>query len=134
MKPEAATQTIGGKPVRIYAIDGEGPYPIHGAVLSPCGWKISTWTADGRSIEGFHSGKDFDLDLTDWRDKIPWDCLVPEIKYVARNEDGEWCGYRSRPIRYHGGWSDAEAMYDLEAIKMPNGPADYEQAIAKRPE
>lgn len=45
--------TRDGQTVRIYAIDGAGKFPIHGAVLrvlddgKPFGWQSEEWTADG---------------------------------------------------------------------------------------
>jgi hypothetical protein len=38
---------------RIYAVDGCGDYPVHGAVLNEHGWVHMTWRKDGRS---FRSG------------------------------------------------------------------------------
>ena len=46
--------TRDGKEVRIYAMDGVGLYPIHGAFLNSegstddKGWSFGTWTIDGR--------------------------------------------------------------------------------------
>lgn len=40
--------TRDGRPVRIYAIDAGGLYPIHGATLEAYGeWKPSTWAMNG---------------------------------------------------------------------------------------
>jgi len=39
--------TKGGLPARIYAIDGFGPYSVHGAVLMWCGWVQMAWHDDG---------------------------------------------------------------------------------------
>jgi len=140
MRPEEATQTRDGTPVRIYATDGKGRYPIHGAMLLPDGWELATWAEEGRYVRS--SVSHHDLDLTDWRDEIPWDYLVPEIKYVARDKDGGWCGYEMRPGKDDVGWYVSKfsynegyrQIYPLDGVKMPNGPADYEQAIAKRPD
>lgn len=43
-------QTRDGWDVRIYAIDGQEPYPIHGAVLMKFTreWAPYQWTRDGR--------------------------------------------------------------------------------------
>jgi len=40
-------QTRDGREVRIYATDGKGKYPIHGAILTDGGWEDQTWTHDG---------------------------------------------------------------------------------------
>jgi hypothetical protein len=40
-------RTRGGAEVRIYATDGEGLYPIHGAFFNGDWWVMQTWTSDG---------------------------------------------------------------------------------------
>lgn len=40
-------QTMEGKKVRIYAVDGVVPYIIHGALLTIDGWREETWMASG---------------------------------------------------------------------------------------
>ena len=37
-----------GNTVRIYAIDGRGSYPIHGAVKCEDGWNAEEWTDTGK--------------------------------------------------------------------------------------
>jgi hypothetical protein len=41
--------TRDGREVRIYATDGAGTFPIHGAVLNQGVWEINTWRKDGRT-------------------------------------------------------------------------------------
>jgi hypothetical protein len=45
--PKKQYKTRDGREVRIYAVDGEGQYPIHGAIREPCGWVSAKWTRDG---------------------------------------------------------------------------------------
>jgi len=47
-------RTRGGREVRIYAVDGDEPRPVHGAVKSQTGWIVSHWPKDGiqSSYEG----------------------------------------------------------------------------------
>lgn len=40
-------KTRNGTKFRLYADDGYGPYSLHGAVLTPDGWIIFEWTAQG---------------------------------------------------------------------------------------
>ena len=42
-------QTRDGMSVRIYATDGAGDYPVHGAVVKDSGWLLAKWTIDGRN-------------------------------------------------------------------------------------
>ena len=39
--------TVDGRLVRIYAVDGDWSYPVHGATLSEDGWESTSWTALG---------------------------------------------------------------------------------------
>lgn len=49
MKGEALkiSQSDGGVAVRIYAVDGGGSFPIHGAYDRGAGWQNACWTRDG---------------------------------------------------------------------------------------
>ena len=40
-------RTRDGREVRIYAVDGCGKHPVHGAYLTEDGWKGYNWAADG---------------------------------------------------------------------------------------
>ena len=37
--------------VRIYAVDGDEPFPVHGAFKSPTGWVVSSWRQDGTQLD-----------------------------------------------------------------------------------
>ena len=50
-------QTRDGKPVRIYATDCGGDYPIHGAMLLSDDWSVACWLPDGT----FGIGSKFDI-------------------------------------------------------------------------
>lgn len=41
-------KTRDGREVRIYAVDGGGLYPVHGAVLHDGEWNPESWSVDGR--------------------------------------------------------------------------------------
>jgi len=47
-KPEEL-QTRNGRPVRIYATDGGGGYPVHGATLNDGVWLVKAWKSNGLS-------------------------------------------------------------------------------------
>jgi hypothetical protein len=42
-------KTRDGREVRIYAVDGCGSVPVHGAILNTYGWEPYQWINDGRS-------------------------------------------------------------------------------------
>jgi hypothetical protein len=76
---------------RLYATDGCGPYPIHGAVRHPgSGWMSHTWTNDGYSNA---SKRETESDLIEvqperWHPIIKFSsafCLV-ESTYPTREE------------------------------------------------
>ncbi len=43
-------QTRDGRKARIYATDGVGNHPIHGAMKATDGWSQMLWSADGKYI------------------------------------------------------------------------------------
>lgn len=55
--------TRSGLPVRIYAVDGSGEWPVHGAYCNNDGWISARWTADGRLIIGWDGPRSHALDL-----------------------------------------------------------------------
>jgi len=144
MRIEDATQTVGGYPVRIYAIDGGlNRNSIHGAFWRIDGWMYQVWRYDGKA-QLPEQNSCFHLDLYDWRDEIPWSCLHDEIEWVIWDKRCGWCGVLnwtgggadptpkpqsdSRPI-----WFTWALTYSLEGVKMPKPPANWREAIAQRP-
>ncbi len=127
-------RTKGGHPWRFYADDGGGRFPIHGAWQDIHG---STWHPGRWAINGQYSvdnNSHLNLDLTDWRDQIPWGHIVDEVIFVAR-EDGFWRGYFKEPAYCGRYWSYPELSYSLQGVKgMPNGPTEDREAIARRPD
>jgi hypothetical protein len=43
-------RTRDGREVRIYATDGVGGFPVHGAVFFSDGWRAERWTSCGTNI------------------------------------------------------------------------------------
>ena len=67
--------TKNGCKVRIYAIDGGGNYPVHGAYKDDKGWKTSIWTIDGYNCSYTISNLDL-IEIKPIEDKDPvyaWD-------------------------------------------------------------
>lgn len=60
-------KTRGGDEVRIYAVDGEGDWPVHGAVKLSDKWKSVTWTLDGIFYE---QNQSHSLDLVEVKPRI----------------------------------------------------------------
>ncbi len=123
MKIKDCTETKGGHPWRFYADGAGGAYPVHGAYYWQGNWYAGEWTPSGKFHYSNHINSEYDLDLRDWRDQIPWDRLIDEIIVVEKTNMGTWWGFSDK----------REDVYNLACIKMPNGPVG-EQAIARRPE
>jgi hypothetical protein len=45
--PTKTYKTRDGREVRIYAVDGEGDFPVHGAVKTLTGWDAMSWSLKG---------------------------------------------------------------------------------------
>ena len=68
-------RTRDGREVRIYALDGGGNYPVHGAFKSDTGWVVRHWPQDG--IQSIFGGSD---DLVEVKPRIKrtvWLALYP---------------------------------------------------------
>ena len=65
-------KTRDGHKVRVYAVDGGGKYPVHGAVFADGFWKINYWKEDGRWDSDSTIDDDFDLiEINPIEDKDP---------------------------------------------------------------
>jgi hypothetical protein len=63
--PKKLYRTRDGREVRIYAVDGSGAVPVHGAIKNTYGWEPYQWIKDGRSYL-----KDGPEDLIEVRPRI----------------------------------------------------------------
>lgn len=138
LRIEAGKQyfTREGKRVRIYATDGGGTYPVHGAILYESeGWCAMTWHADG-SFQLVPVAADI-VSEDDWREEIPWDHIHPDIKWIARSSgDKTFYGFRARPYADPDGkmWLCTGPWIGLGGVAgMPKGPEDWRDTLAARP-
>jgi hypothetical protein len=75
-------RTRDGREVRIYATDGGGAYPVHGAVLGTNFWSATNWSQNG-SYRINHD--DHELDLIEVRPRIKrsyWVNLYPSSSWT----------------------------------------------------
>ena len=75
-----------GDEVRIYAVDGNEPRPVHGAFRSQTGWVSCCWQLDG--IQMFNAGA---YDLIEVKPRIKrtlWAQLYPNNVTCFSSEDG----------------------------------------------
>jgi hypothetical protein len=61
-------RTRDGREVRIYATDGGGDYPVHGAMLGHDGWQQFMWRANGKSY--FDDFDDRPTDIAEVKPRI----------------------------------------------------------------
>jgi hypothetical protein len=50
--------TRDGRDVRIYATDGRGVFPVHGAIMGDDKWCLSQWDPDGKRFSKLDSSSD----------------------------------------------------------------------------
>ena len=87
-------RTRNGREVRIYAVDGGGSFPIHGAVLFPEGWLEETWTPDGKP--GKQVIMEYEYDLIEVHPRIKrevWVNVYPDSFGIVA---GEWAISRAK--------------------------------------
>jgi len=48
--PKKQYRTSDGRDVRIYAVDGGGDYPVHGAIKNTDGWFLRRWWKSGKWV------------------------------------------------------------------------------------
>ena len=83
--------------VRIYAVDGDEPRPVHGAFKSPTGWVVSCWRQDGTQLD---FGGHYDLiELKPRIQRTVWANLYLDGRITLGHpskEDADKCADRGR--------------------------------------
>ena len=86
--PTKTYRTRDGREVRIYAVDGVGPYRVHGAIKMNEGWVDSVWTPHG----DYHVSSKDNYDLievkprhkrTVWLNVYPYETSAWAFKSLA---------------------------------------------------
>lgn len=103
-------RTRDGREVRVYAVDGGGHYPVHGAYLSENGWMSCIWRANGFLCEGCRD----DLDLIEVKPRIQRKVWVNVYRETA-------FGYPNRA------WADNHAGEASERIACVEIDIDVEE-------
>lgn len=110
-------RTRDGLEVRIYAVDGGGKYPVHGAFLNILGaWQQAEWTRDGSYV--FDGGGSHPLNLIEVRPEV----TVRRYAYLNESGFAMW--------DYHAPWNlgwrligaidithDGEKLIKVEVVK-----------------
>ena len=92
-------KTRNGRQVRIYAIDGSGDEPVHGAILNEGKWSCHTWDVQGQFLEGETS---------------IFDIVIPPLKYEGVDKVQSFGGHSTLfvPDEFAG----KEVKYTLEVL------------------
>ena len=69
-------RTRDGREVRIYAVDGDEPRPVHGAIKSPTGWVVSHWPQDG--VQSDFEGSNNLIEVKPRIKRTLWVCVYPD--------------------------------------------------------
>jgi len=80
--------TRNGREVRIYAVDGDEPRPVHGAVKSQTGWVVSHWPKDG--IQSVYEGSNDLIEVKPRIQRTMWLSLYPN--------GGTWLCLENSPV------------------------------------
>lgn len=129
-----------GRKVRIYAIEENGDYPIHGAVFDN-----NTWISRGFVLNGkyFKSCTDSSDDIvSEWQEPLDfdWDCLPKWAdRYIVMDRHKDWMCVESKPlIRYENSnaWTArAHSNYNIipENFYPKNFTGDWKDSLFKNP-
>lgn len=106
-------KTRDGREVRIYATDGEGPFPVHGAIRLPTFWCPASWNENGLYKTGGIELHDYDL-----------------IEVKPRHKRTVWLNVYDNEV-IHGGWKtkdDAEQYrHNIHCIACIKVDLDFEE-------
>lgn len=93
--PDALCVTRDGTKARIYAVDGGGDYPVHGAQLCGGSWYPIKWTLSGNAPMSHNNSDDL---LGPWIEPtpIPWDDL-PRWAVAVACSHGGWQWFDTTP-------------------------------------
>ncbi|NDB68768.1 MAG: hypothetical protein EB015_12340 [Methylocystaceae bacterium] len=102
-------RTRDGREVRIYATDGGGEYPVHGAILDDDKWRISKWDKTG--MWAFHQ-TEYDL-----------------IEDRPRHQRTVWLNVYDNEV-ISGGWktrAEADGYHERHRIACIKVDLDFEE-------
>lgn len=123
-----------GGEARIYAVDGDGEFSIHGACYVNHGWRLESWTENGRYWVDSSSPYNL-VQKHDWREGLKpiWAVLKPEFRWVAMNKDKSWWAYQGKPKSVDTVWECNDAIELPGALILPTPDCDWFETSTERP-
>ena len=114
-------------------------YPLIGYIADgKTEGNIMSWTEDGRCF--WYQEDSLSNIAGMWVEPLVfehWDLLNKDIKYLAKDSNGRWYGYRGKPSKEIDYWFDYSSAkyYSLEALESSLFPeCDWESSLIERPE
>jgi hypothetical protein len=95
-------RTRDGREVRIYATDGDGAYPVHGAVNDLGGWVSVEWTEAGQFWAREHNPTDL------------VEVVEPKTVWINLDEDGNPTSFKSKQDALTWRFDDHLHTYKVE--------------------
>jgi hypothetical protein len=103
-------KTRDGREVRIYATDGRGIYPVHGAVKVEDGWIPYTWQEIG--VEGVNNARDL-IEIRPRHKRTVWMNAYTEHRttaHLSRKLADEYCCSRIACIKVELDFEEGEGL------------------------
>lgn len=140
MKIEAGKfyRTRDGRKARVYAVDGGGEFPIHGAVLWPddkTKWDWCQWKEAG-DANLYGCTKPYDL-ISEWVDRpvVDWSKMAAWHRWVAMDSDKRWYAYPEEPalgsISWNSGLSNVQNL--IHPNYSPTFSGNWRDSLVERP-
>lgn len=136
INPGEVWLTRDGKKARIYAINGRGRRPIHGAKPDGDEDAVIAWTATGQYWAQPVAESDHDLICKyDWREELRpiWAVLKPEWRAVAMDENGTWGAYTSAFPQRTDTKFCGKGYIELSGFRMPTPDCPWYGTLTERP-
>lgn len=124
--------------IRHYEEELDTSYPLMGCIVGEGKIVFEQWSEGGR-LYGDKGESEYDI-VGMWVEPLVfehWSLLSEDIKYLAKDGDGRWFGYRGKPSREADHWFNHSSIdcCPLEALKPSLFPdCDWENSLIERPE
>ncbi len=122
----------------MYAVDGGGKHPIHGAVWQPGDepkWWQCEWEEAG-DAKPYGCTKPYDL-ISEWVDRpvVDWSKLAAWHRWVAVDEMGEWFSFGQKPTLGLAHWMIASGCdyCPIPPQYSPTFSGDWKDSLVERP-
>jgi hypothetical protein len=127
--------TRDGRKVRIYAVDGRGSQPVHGAILREDGWQTNLFNSNGGYFRDSTNPHSSDI-IAPWieKPKVNWTTMPAWAKWVALDANGRWFYYIDKPNTRQSIWDpNSSQCNNIPAEYYPTFTGNWEDSLVERP-